>query len=106
VEEKLQQKNGTIQVTNLTAAPTPTLAASNVISMLVMPYNVTVDTWRTDCKCNANRFRYCRNATKKIQCIEFCGIEATSKPINASAMTHFHTDIWSSDLTEFQSEIS
>jgi hypothetical protein len=41
------------------------------------------------------------NATKKIQCIEFCGIEATSKP-HASAMTHFHTDIWSSDLTEFK----
>jgi hypothetical protein len=38
----------------------------------------------------------------KKQCIEFCGIEATSKPINASAMTHFHTDIWSSDLTEFK----
>jgi hypothetical protein len=36
--EKLQQKNGTIQVTNLTVAPTPTLAASNVISMFSDAY--------------------------------------------------------------------
>jgi hypothetical protein len=39
---------------------------------------------------------------KKYSALNFVGIEATSKPINALAMTHFHTDIWSSDLTEFK----
>ena len=34
--------------------------------------------------------------------MDFVGIEATSTPINATAMTHFHTDVWSSDFTQFK----
>jgi hypothetical protein len=98
------EKTETIQVTNLTAAPTPTLAASNVISMFSDAYtNVTVDTWRTDwSSAILTDLDIAGNATKKYSALNFVGIEATSKPINASAMTHFHTDIWSSDLTQFK----
>jgi hypothetical protein len=42
------------------------------------------------------------NATKKYSALNFVGIEATSTPINATAMTHFHTDVWSSDFTQFK----
>jgi hypothetical protein len=65
-----------------------------------MLINVTVDTWRTDW--SSATLTDLDIAGCYYRCIEFCGIEATSKPINASAMTHFHTDIWSSDLTEFK----
>jgi hypothetical protein len=98
------EKIESVQITNLTAAPTPTLAASNVISMFSDAYtNVTVDTWRTDwSSATLTDLDIAGNATKKYSALNFVGIEATSSPINASAMTHFHTDIWSSDLTEFK----
>jgi hypothetical protein len=78
VEEKLQQKNGTIQVTNLTAAPT--LAASNVISMFSDAYtNVTVDTWRTDwSSATLTDLDIAGMLLKKYSALNFVGIEATS----------------------------
>ncbi|MGO4816792.1 hypothetical protein [Flavobacterium sp. W22_SRS_FP1] len=98
------EKSETVQITNLTAAPTPTLAASNVISMFSDAYtNVTVNTWRTDwSSATLTDVDISGNLTKKYSALNFVGIEATSSPINASAMTHFHTDIWSSDLTQFK----
>ena len=34
--------------------------------------------------------------------MDFVGIETTTSPINATAMTHFHTDVWSADFTTFK----
>lgn len=93
-----------VTVTNLFAAPTPTLPASNVISMFSDAYtNVPVDTWRTSwSQANLDDINISGNATKKYSALNFVGIEATTNPINATAMTYFHTDIWSSDVTEFK----
>jgi hypothetical protein len=93
-----------ITITNLSAAPTPTLPASNVISMFSDAYtNVPVDTWRTSwSQADLESVTIEGNATKKYSNLNFVGVEATSSPINATAMTHFHTDVWSSDFTQFK----
>ncbi len=83
-------------------APTPTLPANNVISLYSNAYtNVKVDTWNThwlystaenqDIKINGNDVIRYRN-------LNFVGIEFTSQPIDASAMTIFHIDIWTPDV--------
>ena len=86
------------------AAPTPTLAAANVISMFSNAYtNVPVDTWRTSwSNATLEDITVSGNATKKYTSLNFVGIEATSTPIDASGMTHFHTDIWTANATEFK----
>jgi hypothetical protein len=93
-----------VTVTNLFAAPTPTLPASNVISMFSDAYtNVPVDTWQTSwSQASLQDISIQGNATKKYSNLNFVGIEATSSPINATSMTHFHTDVWSSDFTQFK----
>jgi hypothetical protein len=87
-----------------TAAPTPTVAASKVISMFSNAYtNVLVDTWRTSwSNATLEEVVLGGNATKKYINLDFVGIEATTTPIDATAMTHFHTDVWSGDCTTFK----
>ena len=89
---------------SITAAPAPTLAASKVISMFSDSYtNVAVDTWRTSwSNATLTDLNISGNATKKYSALDFVGIEATTTPINATTMTHFHTDVWSADFTEFK----
>lgn len=86
------------------AAPTPTLPAANVISMFSNAYtNVPVDTWRTSWSAaTLEDITISGNATKKYSALDFVGIETASTQINATAMTHFHTDVWSSDFTTFK----
>ena len=87
-----------------TAAPTPTLPASNVISMFSGAYtNVPVDTWRTSWS-NATfaDVSIAGNPTKKYSALDFVGIETVTNQINATSMTHFHTDVWSADFTVFR----
>ena len=98
--EKIQS----VTVTNLFAAPIPTIPAANVISMFSDSYtNVAVDTWRTSwSQANLEDIEISGNKTKKYSSLGFVGIEATTTPINAAAMTFFHADIWSSDFTEFK----
>lgn len=98
------EKTESVTVTNLFAAPAPTIPAANVISMFSNSYtNVAVDTWRTSwSQATLEDINISGNATKKYSALNFVGIETTSSPINASAMTFFHIDIWSADLTEFK----
>ncbi len=93
-----------VTITNLDAAPTPIVPAGNVISMFSDAYtNVTVDTWQTSwSQAVLEDISINGNATKKYNSLNFVGIETTSSPINATAMTYFHTDIWSSNFTEFK----
>lgn len=96
---------GTGGGTNPTAAaPTPTLAAANVISMFSDAYTVVaVDTWRTDWSdAILEDVTIAGNAAKKYSALNFVGIETTTAPIDASEMTHFHTDIWTGNATEFK----
>ncbi|QQS30420.1 MAG: T9SS type A sorting domain-containing protein [Sphingobacteriales bacterium] len=85
------------------AAPTPTHPAANVISMFSDAYtNVPVDTWRTDWSAaSLEDVLIAGNATKKYSLLDFVGIETVANQINASAMSHFHLDVWSADFTFF-----
>jgi len=91
-------------VSGPTAAPTPTLPAAKVISMFSNAYtNVNVDTWRTSwSSVTLEDITISGNATKKYSALDVVGIQTASSQIDATAMTHFHTDIWSSDLTTFK----
>jgi len=85
------------------AAPTPTVAAANVISLFSDAYtDVPVDTWRTDWSAaTLEDVTVQGNATKKYSNLDFVGIETTSNTVDATSMTHFHIDVWSADFTFF-----
>lgn len=86
------------------AAPIPNLPAENVISMFSGDYtNVPVDTWRAEWSvATLEEVSIAGNAVKKYSALSYVGIETASSTIDAGAMTHFHTDIWTSNLTEFK----
>lgn len=94
----------TITVFDLDAAPDPTLPGNAVISLFSDAYdNVPVDTWKTDwSSATLQDLQINGNNTKKYSDLTFVGIETVSSMINATEMTHFHTDIWSNNLTEFK----
>jgi len=85
-------------------APTPTVAADKVISLFSNAYNnVTVDTWNTRWQFSTAEdydLQVAGDDVKRYSGLNFVGIEFTSQSINASAMTHFHIDIWTPDPTE------
>ena len=84
-----------------TAAPTPTEPAGQVISIFSNAYNnVPVDFfngyWLYS---TAQTFDLQINGDdiKRYTQLNFVGIQFTAPTINASAMTHFHIDIWTPD---------
>ena len=85
-------------------APTPTVAADKVISLFSNAYNnVTVDTWNTRWQFSTAEdfdLQIAGDDVKRYSGLNFVGIEFTSQSINATAMTHFHIDIWTPDPTE------
>jgi hypothetical protein len=83
------------------AAPTPTFPAGDVISLFSNAYtNVAVNTWSADWDAaDVADVQIAGNATKRYTSLTFAGIEFTSSPVNASAMTHFRMDIWTPDAT-------
>ena len=96
--------NGTIFPSSPTiAAPTPTLNASNVISLFSNQYtNVPVDTWRTSwSSATLADVSIAGNATKEYSNLDFVGIETVNNQINATTMTHVHVDVWSGNFSSF-----
>lgn len=87
-----------------TPAPTPTVNADSVISLFSNAYNnVKVDTWNTRWQFSTAEdfdLQVAGNDVKRYQSLNFVGIEFTSQLINATAMTHFHMDIWTPDPTD------
>ncbi len=85
------------------AAPTPTVSPDSVISLFSNAYpNVPVDTWNTGWQFStAESFdlQIAGNDVKRYRNLNFVGIEFASQTINATAMTHFHIDIWTPDPT-------
>ncbi|HEU5125459.1 MAG TPA: hypothetical protein VFW05_15510 [Verrucomicrobiae bacterium] len=89
------------------AAPTPTRAPANVVSLYNSSgvyNNVPIDTWRADWSMgneidytitNANR------VVKKYSALNFAGVEFLSQPIDASAMNTFHLDLWTPNASQF-----
>ena len=85
------------------AAPSPTVNASNVISLFSNQYtNVPVDTWRTSwSSATLTDVTVAGNATKEYSNLDFVGIETVNNQINATTMTHVHVDVWSANFTSF-----
>ena len=82
------------------AAPTPTYAAGDVISLFSNAYtNVPVTTWSADWdQADVADVVIATNATKRYTNLTFAGIEFVSPTINATTMTHFRLDIWTPDV--------
>jgi len=87
----------------LTAAPTPTRAQENVISLFSDAYDdVPVDTWRTDWSAaQLADITIDGNPTKRYSNLDFVGIETIANQLDITNMTHVHMDIWSPDFTLF-----
>lgn len=107
--------NGTIYLDNIyffappateptAAAASPTHAEADVISLFSEAYtDVPVDTWRTDWSGgDLEEVSIAGNAVKKYTNLNFVGIETVNNQIDASAMTHFRTDIWTADATQIR----
>lgn len=84
-----------------TAAPAPTFAAANVVSLFSNAYtNVSVDTWSAEWdQADLADIKIANDDVKRYTNLVFAGIEFTSRPIDASAMTTFSMDIWTPDAT-------
>jgi len=64
--------------------------------------NVDVDTWRTDWSQSTFEATTIKgNATLKYTNLGFNGIETIKKPVDASAMTTMHMDVWTPNITVF-----
>ncbi len=83
------------------AAPAPTAAAEDVISLFSNAYtDVTVDTWSADWDvADVADVQVADDDVKLYTNLSYAGIEFTSETIDASEMTHFHMDIWTPDPT-------
>jgi hypothetical protein len=90
-------------VTPQVAAPTPTTSPDSVISMFSNAYtNVPVDTWNTRWQFSTAEdfdLKIAGDDVKRYRNLNFVGIEFASQTINATAMTHFHLDLWTPDPT-------
>lgn len=100
---------GTLTVTPTpsppSAAPAPTLPAANVISLFSGGYtNVAVDTWSAGWDiADVADVQIAGNAAKKYTNLVYAGIEFTgAHVVDATAMTHFHLDVWAAAGTNFK----
>jgi len=91
---------GTVTVsaiaTPATPAPTPGVPAADVISLFSDHYaNVPVDTWSaTWDQADVTDLTVAGDHLKGYTNLVFAGIEFTSHPIDATAMTHVHLDVY------------
>ena len=91
------------------AAPTPTTAQSNVISLFSNAYtNVTVDNWRADWGQSGNvlsDIQIAGNDTKKYTDLSYFGVITEANKIDATAMLYFHLDVWTPNVATFKVKI-
>jgi roadblock/LC7 domain-containing protein len=86
------------------AAPTPTKAAGDVISLYSNAYtNVSVGTWSAVWdNADVADVTIAGNDNKKYTNLTFAGVEFTSPTVNASTMSNFHLDVWTANAAEFK----
>ncbi len=91
----------------MTAAPTPTRPAANVISMFSNAYtNVPVDTWQTVWSVGTvANIQIQGNDTKKYTNLSFVGAETVTSQINATNMQYFHVDAWTPNMTQIRMKL-
>lgn len=95
----------TIPAVPTVAAPDPTIAAANVMSLFSGVYtNVPVDTWHTEWSmAGYEEIAIAGNDTKKYTNLSFNGIETVGpNALNISDMTHFNINVWSGDFTQLR----
>jgi len=83
-------------------APAPTVPADDVIALFSDAYTaVAVDTWRADwSNATLTELEIGADHVKKYSNLVFAGIEFfRTAPVDATAMTHFHVDLWLPVLT-------
>ncbi|KAA3658751.1 MAG: hypothetical protein DWQ10_10520 [Calditrichaeota bacterium] len=85
-----------------TAAPMPTADAADVVSLYSNVYtNATIDTWSAEWdQADVEDAQVAGDDVKLYTNLVFAGVEFTSQTVDASAMTHFHMDIWTPDNTD------
>jgi len=79
-----------------TGAPAPTIPAADVISLFSDVYSdVPVDTWLAEwSKAQFEEYAVAGDNTKMYSTFEYAGIVFESVTVDASAMTHFHLDVY------------
>ncbi len=84
--------------------PTPEVPAEDVISLFSDAYaDVHVDTWSAVWdQADVEDVQIGGNAAKKYTNLNYAGIEFTSQPVDASAMTELHVDLWTNDASAFR----
>jgi len=91
------------------APPTPTLPASDVISLWSDTYpNVTVDTWRADwggVTTQVEDYTVGNRHMKLYSSLNWVGIDFLNKKIDASSMTHLHVDVYAPAGTNFKLKV-
>ncbi len=87
------------------SATTPTQDAVDVVSIFSDTYtNVSVDTWSAEWDAaNLADFMIGSDNLKKYYNLQYAGIEFTTNPVDASAMTHFHMDMWTPSSISYNS---
>ncbi|MGC3999342.1 MAG: Ig-like domain-containing protein [Anaeromyxobacter sp.] len=86
------------------AAPAPPArTATDVISLYSGAYdNVPVDSWLAAwSQASVTDVTIAGDAAKKYSGFGYAGVEFVSHPVDATAMTHVHMDIWTGDATSF-----
>ncbi len=87
-------------------AAAPTHPAGDVISLLSDAYtDVTVDTWNTHWQWStAQNSDFAIDGDNMILYtdLNFVGIEFLTSPVDATAMTHFHLDVWAPSGADFK----
>jgi len=89
------------------AAPNPTPAQANVVSLYNSSgnyTNVNIDTWLTGWSAATYSPYTITNASrvvKRYSALNFAGVEFFNPRINASAMSHFRVDLWTPNADKF-----
>ena len=88
----------------LTPAPMPTRPANAVISLFSNTYvNRPIDTWSAAWdRADMTTLPIEKNETIRYSKLNYAGVEFAKNPINASAATHLHVDIWTPNATTFK----
>jgi hypothetical protein len=90
-------------------APAPTAPSADVIALFSDAYTaVTVDTWRTSwSEATLEETTVGTDNVKKYTDLNYVGVEffAAGGALDATAMTHFHVDVWLPALTTFRIKI-
>ncbi|RPJ44850.1 MAG: hypothetical protein EHM19_06150 [Candidatus Latescibacterota bacterium] len=90
-------------------APTPTVPASDVISLFSDAYpDVAVDAWNTYWQWSTAQledFTIQGDSVKLYTELNFVGIDFSTLTVDATAMTHFHLDVWAPEGTNFKVKI-